>query len=69
MSETGAATTADALELIVLNQNALAAAVEELSRWIHERGSATVHENVMGALQTLDTNAVGILNSIELLRR
>lgn len=41
-----------------LNQNqiALGAAVEELSNWVEQRGSADVAENVRGALSTLDEN-------------
>jgi hypothetical protein len=44
--------------LNALNQNqiALGAAVEELSNWAEQRGSADVAENVRGALSTLDEN-------------
>ncbi|UVM34397.1 hypothetical protein [Pseudomonas sp. B21-019] len=35
------------------NQIALGAAVEELSNWVEQRGSADVAENVRGALSTL----------------
>ncbi|RBH54306.1 MULTISPECIES: hypothetical protein [Pseudomonas] len=63
------ATIADALELIALNQNALGAAIEEISRWVLERGSQNVHVNVLSALQTIDINAEGIANAIKLLRR
>lgn len=38
------------------NQLALGAAVEELSKWVGERGSIDVSENVNGALATLDKN-------------
>jgi hypothetical protein len=38
------------------NQIALGAAVEELSNWVEQRGSADVAENVRGALATLDEN-------------
>lgn len=30
--------TADALELLMLNQNALGAAIEELSNWVRDQG-------------------------------
>ncbi|MEA1031062.1 hypothetical protein T3A99_21070 [Pseudomonas sp. N-137] len=43
------------------NQIALGAAVEELSKWVGERGSTDVSESVMGALATLDNNA-GFIN-------
>lgn len=44
--------------LNALNQNqlALGAALEELSNWVEQRGSADVAENVRGALATLDEN-------------
>lgn len=40
-----AAATADALELLMMNQTALRAATEELSTWIGQRGSVNVHDN------------------------
>lgn len=61
-------TTADALELLHLNQIAIRAAIEEVSTWIRQRGSTNVHDNVMGALQTLDLNAEAIGSAIERLR-
>lgn len=63
-----AGTTADTLELLHLNQIAIRAAIEELSTWVRQRGSVNVHDNVMGALQTLDTNAGAITDAIEHLR-
>jgi hypothetical protein len=38
------------------NQLALGAAVEELTVWVEQRGSADVAQNVRGALDTLDKN-------------
>ncbi|WP_410953270.1 hypothetical protein [Pseudomonas sp. S1(2024)] len=63
-----ATTTADALELLHLNQIAMRATIEELSTWIRQRGSTNVHDNVMTALQTLDTNAGAITKAIDQLR-
>lgn len=63
-----AGVTADALELLLMNQTALRAAIEELSTWIRQRGSVTVHNNAMVALQCLDTNSTAILTAIEELR-
>lgn len=63
------ATVADALELIALNQIALGAALEEISRWILERGSQNVQANVLSALHMIDINANGIASVIESLRR
>ena len=39
------------------NQQALGAAIEELSNWIEQRGSTEVAQNIRGALETLDANA------------
>ncbi|MGY2162545.1 hypothetical protein HX799_10520 [Pseudomonas tolaasii] len=49
-----------------LNQNqlALGAAVEELSNWVEQRGSADIANNVRGALETLDENLVSIRQGI-----
>lgn len=63
-----ATTTAEALELLHLNQIALRAAIEEVSTWVRQRGSTNVHDNVMVALQTLDLNAGAIGSAIEQLR-
>ncbi|MBN6792660.1 hypothetical protein JRG49_21420 [Pseudomonas fulva] len=60
--------TADTLELLHLNQQALRAGLEELSLWIAQRGSTTVHDNMLSILHTLDTNAEAIASGIESLR-
>lgn len=44
------------LNALSQNQIALGAAVEELSNWVEQRGSAEVAESVRGALSTLDEN-------------
>jgi len=63
-----AAITADSLELLLLNQTAIRAALEELSLWVSQRGSTHIHENVMVALTTLDTHTKAIMIGIERLR-
>ncbi|CAM3052780.1 hypothetical protein [Pseudomonas plecoglossicida] len=63
-----ATTTADALELLHLNQIAMRAAIEEVSTWVRQRGSTNVHDNVMVTLTTLDTNADAIESAIQNLR-
>ncbi|WP_258911758.1 hypothetical protein [Pseudomonas putida] len=60
--------TADTLELLLLNQIAIRAALEELSLWVSHRGSVHIHENVMAALASLDTHAEAISIGIERLR-
>jgi hypothetical protein len=49
-------TAAEVLERLSHNQDALRAAVEELAKWVGDRGTATVVDNVNGALATLDDN-------------
>ncbi|MGB5954201.1 hypothetical protein [Pseudomonas sp.] len=63
-----AAITADTLELLLLNQTAIRAALEELSLWVSQRGSIYIHDNVTVALMTMDTHAQAILIGIERLR-
>lgn len=63
-----ASITADTLELLLLNQVAIRAALEELSLWVSHRGSVHIHENVMAALATLDIHAEAISAGIERLR-
>ena len=59
---------ADALTLLVYNQHALAAAIEEVSRWLSESGVGDVAANAMAAMETLDTNAQAITDAIMRLR-
>ncbi|HDS1697277.1 MULTISPECIES: hypothetical protein [unclassified Pseudomonas] len=63
-----ASITADTLELLLMNQVAIRAALEELSLWVSHRGSVHIHENVMAALATLDLHAEAISSSIKRLR-
>jgi len=62
------ALTADTIELLLLNQSAIRAAIEELSLWVSQRGSVHIHDNVMAALATLDNHADEISTGIERLR-
>ena len=61
--------TADALTLLLHNQHAIAAAIEELTKWLSENGVSSVAANANGALETLDTNARGITDAILRLRQ
>lgn len=63
-----ATTTAYKLELMLLNQIAIRAALYELSLWVRHRGSVHIHENVMAALATLGVHAETISSGIERLR-
>ncbi len=56
--------TADALTLLLHNQHAICAAIEELTKWFSESGVSSVAANAAGALETLDTNAEGLLTPL-----
>ena len=62
-------TMADALDLLLLNQHAIAAGLEEVALWIEARGSVDTHQNIVTALNRLDTNAESITAAIERLRQ
>ncbi|MGX9759141.1 hypothetical protein [Pseudomonas shahriarae] len=61
--------TADALTLLLHNQHALGAAMEEVTKWLSENGVHSVAENALVALETLDTNAKAITDAITRLLR
>ncbi|MNI97970.1 hypothetical protein D3C73_1567210 [compost metagenome] len=65
MSDNHAAiATADVLTLLLHNQHALAAAIEELALWARSADSAQVHENAIAALGVIDRNASAITAGI-----
>jgi len=61
--------TADALTLLLHNQHALGAAIEEITQWISGAGADIVADNVVVALETLDKNAQTITDAIMRLRQ
>lgn len=61
--------TADALTLLLHNQHALGAAIEEVTKWLSESGVEMVAENAVGAMETLDANAKAITDAIIRLRQ
>jgi hypothetical protein len=61
--------TADALTLLLHNQHALGAAIEEISHWISGAGADVVSDNAVAALETLDINASAITGAIMRLRQ
>ena len=70
MSDNHAAiATADVLTLLLHNQHALAAAIEEVSLWVKSAGSPGVHDNAIAALETIDRNASAITTAINQLRQ
>lgn len=59
---------ADALTLLLHNQHALGAAIEEIAKWLSENGVEDVADNAVVAMRTLDTNAKAITDAITRLR-
>ncbi|XHF32817.1 hypothetical protein OXH62_26335 [Pseudomonas chlororaphis] len=60
--------TADALTLLLHNQHALAAAIEEVTIWLSANGVEIVADNAVVAMETLDKNAEAITNAIMRIR-
>ncbi|WP_445181365.1 hypothetical protein [Pseudomonas sp. McL0111] len=61
--------TADVLTLLLHDQHALAAAIEEIALWARSTGSPDAHGNVLTALETLDANASAITAGILRIRQ
>ncbi|WP_180699811.1 hypothetical protein [Pseudomonas crudilactis] len=61
--------TADALTLLLHNQHALAAAIEELTKWLTDNGVEGVATNAITAMEALDSNAEALTDAIMRLRR
>ncbi|RON99722.1 hypothetical protein BK674_20070 [Pseudomonas moraviensis] len=60
--------TADALTLLLHNQHALGAAIEEITHWISGNDADIVADNAVAALGALDANAKAITDAIMRLR-
>jgi hypothetical protein len=69
MSSNSKIATADALTLLLHNQHALGAAIEEITKWLSENGVGIVADNAIGAMDTLDANAQAINDAIMRLRQ
>ncbi|KPU61001.1 hypothetical protein AN403_5080 [Pseudomonas fluorescens] len=61
--------TADALTLLLHNQHAICAALEEVTKWLAENGVGSVATNATAAMEVLDANAQGITDAIMRLRQ
>lgn len=61
--------TADALTLLLHNQHAICAAIEEVTNWLSENGVASVAANAIVAMEALDQNAQDITGAIMRLRQ
>lgn len=60
---------ADTLTLLLHNQHALAAGIEEVTEWLSENGVKVVADNALVAIGTLDRNAKAITEAIKRLRQ
>ncbi|SED14917.1 hypothetical protein SAMN04490185_2868 [Pseudomonas frederiksbergensis] len=60
---------ADALTLLLHNQHALGAAIEEITKWLSENGVENVAVNAAAAMETLDTNVKDVTAAIMRLRQ
>ena len=60
--------TADALTLLLHNQHAIGAAINEFANWFSENGAETVGDNAVTAMETLDTKPQALTNAIMRLR-
>ena len=60
---------ADALTLLLHNQHAMCAAIEEVTKWLSENGVGNVAANAIAAMETLDRNAQDITGAIMRLRQ
>jgi len=60
---------ADALTLLLHNQHAICAAIEEVTKWLSENGIGSVAANATASMETLDLNAQTITDAILRLRR
>lgn len=61
--------TADSLTLLLHNQHALGAAIEEITKWLSENGVGSVAVHAMSAMEALDANAQAITHSILMIRQ
>ncbi|MHC8316697.1 hypothetical protein [Pseudomonas sp. LB3P31] len=61
--------TADALTLLLHNQHAICAAMEEVTKWLSENGVGSIAANAIAAMETLDRNAQEITGAIMRLRQ
>jgi hypothetical protein len=61
--------TADALTLLLHNQHAICAAIEEVTKWLSENGVESVAANAIAAMETLGRNAQDITGAIMRLRQ
>lgn len=61
--------TADALTLLLHNQHAIGAAIDEVTKWLSENGVKEVALNAVMAMEALDTNAQALTDAIMRLRQ
>ncbi|UVL43659.1 hypothetical protein LOY55_30270 [Pseudomonas sp. B21-040] len=61
--------SAPTLTLLLHNQHAISAAIEEVTKWLSDNGLRGVAANAIAAMETLDANAQNISGAIMRLRQ
>lgn len=60
--------TADALTLLLDNQYAIGAAIDEVTKWLSENGAEEAADNASMVMENLDKNAQALTDAIMRLR-
>ncbi|MGP6427821.1 hypothetical protein [Pseudomonas pharyngis] len=67
-SQNQAVAMADALTLLLHQQHGIAAAVEELAKWVASQGGSIAAENSLSALADLDLHSQALIDAINTVR-
>lgn len=68
-SQNQAVAKADALTLLLHQQNGISAALEELAKWVASQGGSIAAENALVALEGLDLHSQALIDAINDVRR
>lgn len=68
-SQYQAVAMADALTLLLHQQHGIAAAIEELAKWVESQGGDVAAENALAALEGLDFHAQALADAINQVRQ
>jgi len=68
-SQNQAVAMADALTLLLHQQHGIAAAVEELAKWVASQGGSVAADNALVALEGLDLHSQALIDAINDVRR
>jgi len=68
-SQNQAVAMADALTLMLHQQNGIVAALEELAKWVASQGGSVAADNALSALADLDLHSQALIDAINDVRR